>query len=145
MIDLSHGSAAGEQSLEGRNRPIELVAVINSFNRKELLERALISFMLDVHTQEHGYTEILPPYLARRSMMVGAGQLPKFEEDVYACTEDELYLNPTAEVPLVGLHSDSILPPHTLPLHYVAWTTAFRREAGSTLPALPQAGRPGRR
>jgi seryl-tRNA synthetase len=95
------------------------------------LERALLSFMLDVHTQEHGYTEVMPPYLARRSIMVGAGQLPKFEEQVYSCPEDELYLNPTAEVPLVGLHSDSILPPQTLPLRYVAWTTAFRREAGS--------------
>ena len=95
------------------------------------LERALLSFMLDLHTREHGYTEIMPPYLARRSLMVGAGQLPKFEEQVYACTEDELYLNPTAEVPLVGVHSDSILPPDSLPIRYVAWTTAFRREAGS--------------
>nr|HET6902730.1 serine--tRNA ligase [Ktedonobacteraceae bacterium] len=96
------------------------------------LERALLSFMLDLHTREHGYTEIMPPYLARRSLMVGAGQLPKFEEQVYACTEDELYLNPTAEVPLVGVHSDSILSPDTLPIRYVAWTTAFRREAGSS-------------
>ena len=95
------------------------------------LERALISFMLDLHTQEHGYTEIMPPYLVRRSIMVGAGQLPKFEEQVYTCPEDELYLNPTAEVPLVGVHSDSILPPDTLPIRYVAWSTAFRREAGS--------------
>jgi len=95
------------------------------------LERALISFMLDLHTSEHGYAEILPPFLAKRSIMVGAGQLPKFEEQAYACTEDDLFLNPTAEVPLVGLHSDSILPPDTLPLRYVAWTTAFRREAGA--------------
>ena len=95
------------------------------------LERALISFMLDVHTREHGYTEVMPPLLARRSVMQGAGQLPKFEDQAYAC-EDELYLNPTAEVPLLGMHSDSILPPDLLPLHYVAWTTAFRREAGST-------------
>jgi len=95
------------------------------------LERALISFMLDLHTQEHGYTELMPPYLVRRSIMVGAGQLPKFEEQVYACPEDELYLNPTAEVPLVGVHSDTILPPGTLPIRYVAWSTAFRREAGS--------------
>ncbi len=95
------------------------------------LERALISFMLDLHTHEHGYTEIIPPYLVKRSVLIGAGQLPKFEDQVYNCTGDELYLNPTAEVPLVGLHSDSILPPHTLPLRYVAWTTAFRREAGS--------------
>ncbi len=95
------------------------------------LERALISLMLDLHTREHGYTEILPPFLVRHSAMLGAGQLPKFENQVYICEEDELYLNPTAEVPLVGLHSDSILPPGTLPLKYVAWTTAFRREAGS--------------
>lgn len=95
------------------------------------LERALISFMLDLHTREHGYTEILPPALVKRSTMVGAGKLPKFESQMYVCPEDDLYLNPTAEVPLVGLHSDSILPTDTLPLRYVAWTTAFRREAGS--------------
>lgn len=94
------------------------------------LERALISFMLDLHTSEHGYTEVIPPFLAKRSVMVGAGQLPKFEEQVYVCTEDDLFLNPTAEAPLVGLHSDSILPPNTLPIRYVAWTPAFRREAG---------------
>lgn len=94
------------------------------------LERALISFMLDLHTSEHSYTEIMPPFLAKRSIMVGAGQLPKFEDQAYICTEDDLFLNPTAEVPLVGLHSDSILPPDMLPLRYVAWTTAFRREAG---------------
>src|SRR5256884_5558347 len=63
--------------------------------------------------------------------MLGAGQLPKFEDQAYECTEDELYLNPTAEVPLVGVHSDSILTPDSLPIRYVAWTTAFRREAGS--------------
>src|SRR6266567_1631942 len=95
------------------------------------LERALISFMLELHISEHGYTEIMPPFLVKRSIMLGAGQLPKFEEQAYACSEDELYLNPTAEVPLVGLHSDSILPPGTLPIRYVAWSSAFRREAGS--------------
>ncbi len=95
------------------------------------LERALLSFMLDIHTQEHGYTEIAPPYLVKRSLMIGAGQLPKFEDQAYVCEEDGLYLNPTAEVPLVGLHSDSILPVGSLPIRYVAWTTAFRREVGS--------------
>ncbi len=95
------------------------------------LERALISFMLDMHTREHGYTEVMPPELVKRSVMIGAGQLPKFEEQVYVCSVDELYLNPTAEVPLLGLHSNTILPPDTLPLRYAAWTTAFRREAGS--------------
>jgi seryl-tRNA synthetase len=104
---------------------------VNLIGMGARLERALISFMLDVHTREHGYTEVMPPYLARHSIMVGAGQLPKFAEQVYACPEDDLYLNPTAEVPLVGIHSDSILPPQTLPVRYVAWTTAFRREAGS--------------
>jgi seryl-tRNA synthetase len=95
------------------------------------LERALISFMLDIHTHEHGYTEIMPPLLVKRSVMIGAGQLPKFEDQAYACSEDELYLNPTAEVPLVGLHSDEIISLPRLPLRYAAWTSAFRREVGS--------------
>lgn len=95
------------------------------------LERTLISFMLDTHTNEHGYTEILPPFLVKRPVLQGAGQLPKFEEQVYHCQEDDLFLNPTAEVPLVGLHSDSILATEMLPLRYVAWSSAFRREAGS--------------
>jgi seryl-tRNA synthetase len=96
------------------------------------LERALISFMLDTHTREHGYTEIMPPLLAKRSVMIGAGQLPKFEDQAYACSEDELYLNPTAEVPLVGLHADEIIAWQKLPLRYAAWTSAFRREVGSS-------------
>ncbi|MBO0781355.1 MAG: serine--tRNA ligase [Ktedonobacteraceae bacterium] len=96
------------------------------------LERALISFMLDVHTRVHGYTEVMPPFLTLRSAMEGAGQLPRFEAQAYACSVDDLYLNPTAEVPLVGMHSGTIFPAHTLPLRYAAWTTAFRREAGSS-------------
>ena len=95
------------------------------------LERALISFMLDLHTREHSYTEIMPPQLVKRSMMQAAGQLPKFEDQAYMTAEDELYLNPTAEVPLLGMHSDTTFAADTLPLHYTAWTTAFRREAGS--------------
>ncbi len=95
------------------------------------LERALLSFMLDMHTREHGYTEIMPPYLVKHAVLQAAGQLPKFAQQVYHCTEDDLYLNPTAEVPLLGLHVDTIFPPGTLPLRYVAWTSAFRREAGS--------------
>ncbi|GAC1398845.1 MAG: serine--tRNA ligase [Ktedonobacteraceae bacterium] len=95
------------------------------------LERALLTFMLDVHTLEHGYTEIMPPQLVKRSVMQAAGQLPKFEEQVYTCSDDELYLNPTAEVPLVGMHTDTLFPLHSLPMRYAAWTTAFRREAGS--------------
>jgi seryl-tRNA synthetase len=95
------------------------------------LERALISLMLDIHTREHGYLEVMPPHLAKRSVMVGSGQLPKFEDQSYACTEDELYLNPTAEVPLVGMYNDTILLREALPVRHVAWTTAFRREAGT--------------
>jgi len=95
------------------------------------LERALISFMLDVHTREHGYTEIMPPLLVKRPVMQAAGQFPKFEDQAYVCSEDDLYLNPTAEVPLVGMQSDTTFAPDALPLRQVAWTTAFRREAGS--------------
>jgi len=96
------------------------------------LERALISFMLDVHTREHGYTEIMPPQLVKPAVMQSAGQLPKFENQAYLCSADTLYLNPTTTVPLVGLHSDEMLTRDQLPLCYAAWATAFRREAGST-------------
>jgi seryl-tRNA synthetase len=95
------------------------------------LERALINYMLDMHTGKHGYTEVAPPLLVKRLAMVGTGQLPKFEEDVYLCEEDDLFLIPTAEVPLVNLHRDEILEPGTLPLRYTACTASFRREAGS--------------
>jgi len=96
------------------------------------LERALISFMLDVHTREHNYLEVMPPQLVKRAVMIGSGQLPKFEEQCYACTEDELYLNPTAEVSLIGMYSDTVLSQAALPVRNVAWTTAFRREVGTT-------------
>ncbi len=95
------------------------------------LERAIISFMLDLHTTEHGYTEILPPFLVRRECMVGTGQLPKFEEDAYRTDPDDLFLVPTAEVPVTNLHRDEILEPGILPIYYVAYTACFRREAGS--------------
>jgi len=95
------------------------------------LERAIITFMLDLHTREHGYTEIMPPYLVRRECMVGTGQLPKFEEDAYRTDPDDLFLVPTAEVPVTNLHRDEILEPGTLPLYYVSYTACFRREAGS--------------
>ncbi len=95
------------------------------------LERALISFMLDIHTREHGYTEIMPPYLVRQAAMIAAGQLPRFEDQAYICTIDEIFLNPTAEVPLVSLHGDAILTHEELPVRYVASATSFRRDAGS--------------
>jgi seryl-tRNA synthetase len=95
------------------------------------LERALISFMLDVHTRTHGYTELLPPFLASREAMVGTGQLPKLEEDMYRCGVDDLFLIPTAEVPLTNVHAGETLPAAALPVKYCAWRACFRREAGS--------------
>ena len=95
------------------------------------LERALISWMLAVHTKEHGYTELSPPFLVNRSSMFGTGQLPKFEEDLYRLKDDDLFLIPTAEVPVTNLHRDEILDEAQLPLRYTAYTPCFRREAGS--------------
>ncbi len=95
------------------------------------LERALINFMLDLHTKEHGYTEVFPPLLVNAAAMTGTGQLPKFAEELFKTKDESLYLIPTAEVPLTNLHREEILPPGTLPLSYVAFTPCFRREAGS--------------
>lgn len=96
------------------------------------LERALISFMLDVHTLEHGYEEILPPVLVNSKAMQGTGQLPKFKEDLFACDKgDDFYLVPTAEVPVTNLHREEVLDGARLPILYTAYTPCFRREAGS--------------
>ncbi len=95
------------------------------------LERALINWMLDVHTKEHGYTEIFPPFLVNRASMFGTGQLPKFEEDMYRLRDDDLFLVPTAEVPLTNLHRDEILDEAKLPIRYTGYTACFRREAGA--------------
>ena len=94
------------------------------------LERALINFMLDLHTNEHGYKEIFPPFLVNAETMTGTGQLPKFENDLFKC-ENGLYLVPTAEVPLTNLHQQEILKEEDLPLYYTAYTACFRKEAGS--------------
>jgi len=91
------------------------------------LQRALISFMLDLHVQEHGYTEMYTPFMVKRECMVGSGNLPKFADNLYHDEEDDLWFVPTAEVPLTNLHRDEILPPDTLPLYYVAYTACFRR------------------
>ncbi|MGE5840701.1 MAG: serine--tRNA ligase, partial [Deltaproteobacteria bacterium] len=96
-----------------------------------LLERALISFMLDVHTREHGYTEILPPFMVNSASMTGTGQLPKFKEDLFKIEAWDLYLIPTAEVPVTNIHRDEVLADQFLPIHYVAYTPCFRSEAGS--------------
>jgi len=95
------------------------------------LERALINFMIDLHTREHGYTEISPPFLVRRDCMIGTSQLPKFEADMYGLEENQLFLAPTAEVPLTNLHRDEILSVADLPKKFVAYTPCFRREAGA--------------
>jgi len=92
------------------------------------LQRALISFMLDVHVTEHGYKEIYPPFMVKRECMVGSGNLPKFGENLYHDEEDDFWFIPTAEVPLTNLHRDEILSADSLPLHYVAYTPCFRRE-----------------
>jgi seryl-tRNA synthetase len=98
-----------------------------------LLERALATFFLAMHTGRHGYEEVSVPFLVNRQTMTGTGQLPKFEEDLFrtSVADRELFLVPTAEVPLTNLHADEILPAEQLPLAYTAWTPCFRSEAGS--------------
>ncbi|MGC8728508.1 MAG: serine--tRNA ligase [Elusimicrobiales bacterium] len=96
------------------------------------LERAIIQFMLDLHTEKNGYTEIFPPFLVTRKTMTGTGQLPKFEEDLYkVCGEPEMFLIPTAEVPLTNMYADSVLTEDMLPMQFTAYTACFRQEAGS--------------
>jgi seryl-tRNA synthetase len=95
------------------------------------LERALINFMLDLHTRENRYKEMIPPALVNRAALVGTGQLPKFEDDLFRLAEGEYFLIPTAEVPLTNLHRDELLERENLPIRYVAYTPCFRSEAGS--------------
>jgi seryl-tRNA synthetase len=95
------------------------------------LERALIAFMLDLHTKKHGYTEVFPPFLVNRRSMTGTGQLPKLEEDMYRLKDDDLFLIPTAEVPVTNIHANDMLDEKQLPIYYTAYSACFRREAGS--------------
>lgn len=95
------------------------------------LERAILNFLLDLHTREHAYTEVSPPFLVKRECMVGTGQLPKFEEDMYGVEEGGLFLVPTAEVPVTNLHREEIVSSTQFPIQYAAYTPCFRREAGS--------------
>jgi seryl-tRNA synthetase len=95
------------------------------------LERALISFMLDLHTDRHGYLEVLPPFMVNRESMQGTGQLPKFEDDLFKMVDPEYFLIPTAEVPVTNIHRGEILKKSDLPIRYAAYTPCFRREAGS--------------
>jgi len=95
------------------------------------MERALINYMLDLHTQEHGHREVLPPFLVNRTSMIATGQLPKFEEDLFRLKDEDYFLIPTGEVPLTNLHREENLNEQALPLRYAAYTPCFRREAGS--------------
>jgi seryl-tRNA synthetase len=95
------------------------------------LERALINFMLDLHTREHGYREVLPPFMVNRVTMTGTGQLPKFEEELFKVEGTDYFLIPTAEVPVTNIHQDEVLEEGTLPRYYTAYTPCFRKEAGS--------------
>jgi seryl-tRNA synthetase len=96
-----------------------------------LLERALINFMLDLHTKEHGYTEILPPFMVNSACMIGTGQLPKFKEDLFKIEGWDHYLIPTAEVPVTNIHREEVIKEEDLPIYYTAYTPCFRSEAGS--------------
>jgi seryl-tRNA synthetase len=115
----------------GRAAKISGTGFVCFTNLGARLQRGLIQFLLDLHTIEHGYVEICPPHLVRRECMVGTGQLPKFEEDAYGLEDGQIFLIPTAEVPLTNLYRDEILPYGELPKYLVAHTPCFRREAGS--------------
>jgi seryl-tRNA synthetase len=95
------------------------------------MERALINFMLELHTREHGYTEVLPPFIVNRKSMTGTGQLPKFESDLFKLADRDFFLIPTAEVPVTNIYQDEILDEAQLPIYYAAYTPCFRSEAGS--------------
>ncbi len=103
---------------------------VTLFNQAAKLERSLINFMLDIHVKK-GYLEVLPPALVNTASLTGSGQLPKFAEESFRCADDDLWLTPTAEVPITSLHRGEIIPKDLLPLKYVAYSPCFRREAGS--------------
>lgn len=127
-VDL--GEALGILDLERATKITgSRFAILNGAGAR--LERALVNFMLDVHTAEHGYTETLPPFLVNRKSLFGTNQLPKFEEDLFHIKNSELALIPTAEVPVTNYHSEEILDAKDLPKYYAAYTPCFRSEAGS--------------
>ncbi|NLN35369.1 MAG: serine--tRNA ligase [Candidatus Cloacimonetes bacterium] len=119
MLDLSRGA-----KISGSGFPI-----YTGFGAK--MERALINYMLEYHLQKHGYTELMVPLAVNRKTMTGTGQLPKLEDDMYHISEDDLFLIPTAEVPVTNIYADEVLSYKDLPQKYVAYTPCFRREAGS--------------
>lgn len=127
-VDL--GEALGILDLERATKITgSRFAILNGAGAR--LERALVNFMLDIHTTEHGYTETLPPFLVNRKSLFGTNQLPKFEEDLFHIKDSELALIPTAEVPVTNYHSEEILDAKDLPKYYAAYTPCFRSEAGS--------------
>lgn len=119
ILDFQRGS-----KISGRGFPVYK-------GKGAQLERALINFMLDTHINDHSYREVFPPFLVNRESMYGTGQLPKLEDDMYYVERDDLFLIPTAEVPVTNLHRDEILNMEQLPVKYCAYTACFRREAGS--------------
>lgn len=129
----AHWDIATDKNLVDFERGVKLAQTRFSLYRGKgaALERAIINFFLSVHTQEHGYEEILPPVLVNSMAMTGTGQLPKFREDMYKCENEDLFLIPTAEVPVTNIYSNEILSEDELPKYMTAYTPCFRREAGS--------------
>ena len=129
----AHWDIAEEKGLVDFERGVKISQSRFVMNRGKgaRLERAIIEFFLDLHTLEHGYEEIMPPLMANSATMTGTGQLPKFAEDMYKCEEEDLYLIPTAEVPVTNIYSNEILSEADLPMYMTAYTPCFRREAGS--------------
>ena len=128
-----HWDIAEEKKLVDFERGVKISQSRFVMNRGKgaRLERAIIEFFLDLHTLEHGYEEIMPPLMANSATMTGTGQLPKFAEDMYKCEEEDLYLIPTAEVPVTNIYANEILTEDELPKYMTAYTPCFRREAGS--------------
>lgn len=129
----AHWDLAVEKNLVDFERGVKLSQSRFSLYRGKgaQLERAIINFFLDIHTNTHGYEEILPPILVNSQAMTGTGQLPKFAQDMYKCEDEDLYLIPTAEVPVTNIYSNEILAEEDLPKYMTAYTPCFRREAGS--------------
>lgn len=129
---LEHWSIADRLKLFETERSVRIAQsrFVTLMGQGARLERALINFMLDLHTSK-GYREVMPPVLVNTASLTGSGQLPKFAEESFRCAEDDLWLTPTAEVPVTSLHRDEIIPAEQLPLRYAAYSPCFRREAGS--------------
>ena len=129
---LEHWQIAEQLSLFETERSVRIAQsrFVTLTGQGSRLERALINFMLDLHSAK-GYKEIMPPVLVNTASLTGSGQLPKFAEESFRCADDDLWLTPTAEVPLTSLHRDEIIPADQLPLRYAAYSPCFRREAGS--------------